>query len=64
MKRTLYCLHTTLCLGLNLVIKRIRPLADGMPRRYKYLLLTIIILNEIRGLYVVYTLGDTLWLTF
>jgi hypothetical protein len=41
--------HTVLCLGLNLVIPKI-------PRRYKMLILSLVILNELRGVYFVYEL--------
>jgi hypothetical protein len=40
-------LHIVLSLGLSLVIKRIPP-------RYRYLLIGVIVINEVRGLVVAY----------
>ena len=47
--RALQIAHTVLCLGLNLAIGKIRQ------SRYARYVIALLILNEIRGLYVVYT---------
>ena len=51
-RAALRIVHTVLCLGLNLVINRVRN------SRYARYVLALLILNEIRGLYVVYTTAD------
>ena len=49
----LHALHTVLCLGLNLVIARL-----GLDPRWRYALWALIVANEIRGLAVVYAIGE------
>ena len=49
--------NTALCLGLNLAIPRLKQSKWG---RYA---LALIVLNELRGLYVVYLTGEELWTT-
>ncbi len=51
MSRALHIAHTVLCLGLNLVIARL-----GLDPRWRYLVIGLIIANEIRGLAVVFQL--------
>jgi hypothetical protein len=51
----LHVAHTVLCLGLNLLIARL-----NLDPRWRYVLWTVIVLNEIRGLVTVYLSGDTL----
>lgn len=48
----IHWLHTGLCLGLNLAIPRIRD------SRYARFVIALLILNEIRGLCVVFTAVD------
>jgi hypothetical protein len=50
---TLFVLNTILSFGLNLLIARL-----GLDPRWRYLVWGLLIANEIRGLYVVYTGGD------
>lgn len=47
--------NTILCLGLNIVIERL-----GLNPRWRYLLWSVIAANEIRGIYVVWSVGDAL----
>ncbi len=42
-------LHTVLSLGLNLVLERLK-----IDAKYRYLFIAVLVLNEIRGLAVVY----------
>ena len=51
-RAALQIVHTVLCLGLNLAINRVRC------GRYARYVLALLVLNEIRGLYVVYTTAD------
>ena len=50
--RAMQVAHTALCLGLNLAIGRIRE------SRYARYVIALLILNEIRDLYFVYTAAD------
>jgi hypothetical protein len=50
--QVLHIVHTFLCLGLNLVIGKVRR------SRYARYVIALLVLNEIRGLYVVYTAAD------
>ena len=53
MTRALHIAHTVLCLGLNLLLARLK-----LDPRWKYALWGVIIANEIRGITVVYLTGD------
>ena len=55
-RAALRIVHTVLCLGLNLAINRVRS------SRYARYVLALLILNEIRGVYVVYTTADQMLL--
>jgi hypothetical protein len=49
-------LHTILCLGLNLVIARL-----GLDPKWRYLVIGLLVVNEIRGIAMVYAFGDAVW---
>ncbi|MCL6741976.1 hypothetical protein LZ518_12635 [Sphingomonas sp. RB56-2] len=53
-RAALRIVHTIFCLGLNLAITRVRT------SRYARYVMALLILNEIRGAYVVYTTADQL----